>query len=161
MTEQELKDLGLSGEQLKAALESLSEDRAPKSVLDLILARHKKDIDDLKTANELDLNKLATEFTSFKRAAAVTAALYKAKARNPETVKPLLKSFLEKAELDGEGVKGLSEEIKKLAEGKDTKFLFGGEAKIIGAVPGESRDGLPGASWSATLEDAVKSAIDR
>ena len=34
---------------------------------------------------------------------ALNAALAGAKARNPETVKPLLKTFLEKAELDGDG----------------------------------------------------------
>ena len=48
---------------------------------------------------------------------------------------------LDKAELDDEGkVKGLDDQIKKLAGAEDSKFLFevGNKKTIKGAVPGET-----------------------
>jgi hypothetical protein len=72
---------------------------------------------------------------------AVTAALTGAKAKNLKAVRALLD--LEKAELDGETIKGLADQIKKLQEAEDTKFLFDAattQTKLKGAKPGESGD---------------------
>jgi hypothetical protein len=73
---------------------------------------------------------------------AVTAALTGAKAKNLKAVRALLD--LEKAELDGETVKGLADQIKKLQEAEDTKFLFDDDSsqqtKLKGVKPGESGD---------------------
>jgi hypothetical protein len=73
---------------------------------------------------------------------AVTAALTGAKAKNTKAVRALLD--LDKAELDGENVKGLADQIKKLQEADDTKFLFDSAAstqtKMKGVVPKEGTD---------------------
>ncbi|MGL5511718.1 MAG: phage scaffolding protein [Sporomusa sp.] len=66
---------------------------------------------------------------------AVNSALTGAKAKNLKAVRALLN--LENAELDGESVKGLADQIKKLQEDEGTKFLFGSDkAKFTGFVPG-------------------------
>ena len=66
---------------------------------------------------------------------AVNLALSNAKAKNAKAVRALLD--LEKAELDGETVKGLDKQIEKLKE--SDAYLFEGDAKpnVNGAKPGE------------------------
>lgn len=59
---------------------------------------------------------------------AVNTALAGAKAKNLKAARALLD--LEKAELEGETVKGLSAQIKRLRGDEDTKFLF--EASVPG-----------------------------
>ena len=63
----------------------------------------KKQIAELQDANKTSGEAHAAELKQLRFDAALNAALAGAKARNPETVKPLLKAFLEKAELDGDG----------------------------------------------------------
>lgn len=83
----------------------------------------KKQIEDLQTENatvkanhESELNQLKIDF-------AVEKSLTAAKAKNIRAVKALLE--LGEAKLDKDGnVKGLDEQIEKLRNGDDTKFLF-------------------------------------
>ena len=80
--------------------------------------------------------------------------LFKAGAKNIKAAKALIVD-LDKAELDGENVKGLADQIKKLQEDEGSKFLFedrGGQLK--GFVAGQKRDDAPvtlgdGASYAA------------
>ena len=80
----------------------------------------------------------AAEINTLKINNAVDQALMSEKALNMKAVKALLD--LEKAELDESGtVKGLADQIKKLKDAEDSKFLFGSSApNIKGAKPGES-----------------------
>ena len=120
----------------------------------------KKQIADLQAANKEGAEAHAAELKQFRFDAALGAALAGAKAKNPETVKPLLKAFLENAELDDSGaIKGLGDEIKKLAEGADTKFLFDAapaqqKPGFRGLAPGEGKDGQ---TTPLTFEEAVRS----
>ncbi len=88
----------------------------------------------------------AAELKALKISNAVELALTGAKARNNVAAKALLGDFLAKAELDADGtVKGLADAVKKLAEGKDTAFLFespGG--RLRGAKAAEKGDGGEG-----------------
>lgn len=76
---------------------------------------------------------------------AVELALSDAKAKNVKAVKALLD--LTNAELADDGsVKGLSEQIKKLAKAPDSSFLFAGETKqpgLKGLNPSEGSDSTP------------------
>ena len=76
---------------------------------------------------------------------AVGLALSAARAKNAKAVRALLD--LDKAELDEDGtVKGLSDQLKKLAAAPDSGFLFEtGDKKndFAGLKPGERSDGKP------------------
>src|SRR5574344_2115696 len=85
-------------EQLKASIKQLQDDNAA--------AKSKYDAD-LKTM-QIDN--------------AVERALLSSGARNTKAVKALLD--LSKAELEGEGVKGLMEQVAKLKSDENSKFLF-------------------------------------
>lgn len=101
----------------------------------------KTEIANLQEANKTAKAEYETRIKQMQIDNAVTAALTTAKAKNVKAVRALLD--LEKAELDGETVKGLAEQIKKLQEAEDTKFLFeAAEAKpkVKGASPAESGD---------------------
>jgi hypothetical protein len=122
-----------------------------------------KQITDLQLANKMLAEAHAAEINQFKLDTAVNSALTAAKARNPETVKPLLRAFLEKAELDGDAVKGLDDEIKKLAAKEETKFLFdaapaGGKPAFRGVKPGEGTDGGIDAESQAQFEARLAAA---
>lgn len=128
-----------------------------------------KKINELQEANKAKDEQHQAEIKKMKFDAALNAALVAAKARNPETVKPLLKAFLDKAELDGDSIKGLDDEIKKLVESEDTKFLFA-ESKqdskpgFRGIKPGENQnknDKPGGTEQPKTLFDAVKAAYEK
>lgn len=119
----------------------------------------KKQITELQTANKASDETHANEMKALRFETALNTALTTAKARNPDTVKPLLKAFLEKAELDGDGsIKGLNDEIRKLTEDTNTKFLFDVQSQdkpgFKGLVPGEKKDG--GQSTPLTMADAIK-----
>ena len=88
----------------------------------------------------------AAEMKALKINNAVELALTGAKARNNVAAKALLGDFLAKAELAEDGtVKGLAEAVKKLAEGKDTAFLFESSAgRFKGAKAAEKGDGGEG-----------------
>ena len=127
-----------------------------------------KKITELQVENKTKDEQHQAEIKQMKFDTSLNAALSAAKARNPETVKPLLKAFLDKAELDGDSIKGLDAEIKKLTEAEDTKFLFAeakqdGKPGFKGVKPGENPNkDKPGGTGEApkTLFDAVKAAYD-
>lgn len=120
----------------------------------------KTQITTLQSENKTKDEQHQKEIKQMKFDASLNSALTLAKARNPETVKPLLKEFLEKAELDGDNIKGVNDEIKKLVEGEDTKYLFNTETKpgkgFKGVKPGEKKDGVAGDEKPATLADAIR-----
>ena len=82
----------------------------------------KTKIEDLQKENKEAQEAHEAQVKQLKLNSAVEKALLSAKAKNTKAVKALLD--LEKAELDGETVKGIDEQIKKLQEGDDSKFLF-------------------------------------
>jgi hypothetical protein len=100
----------------------------------------KKEIAELQEKNKASDEAHAAEVKALKVGAAVDAALAAAKAKNMKAAKALLE--LEKPELAEDGtVKGLAEQIKKLAAADDSKFLFeeaGKKPTIKGAKPAET-----------------------
>jgi len=98
----------------------------------------KTDITNLQTANAEKDKEHAAEIKALKVNAAVEAELAAAKALNHKAVRALLD--LEKAELGDDGkVKGLGEQIKKLAGADDSKFMFGPTKLVMkGAKPADS-----------------------
>lgn len=105
----------------------------------------------------------AAEIKKIKIENAVDKALVEAKAINPATVKPLLAAFLEKADLDDDGtIRGLGDEIGKLAKTEGTSFLFKAEdtaAAISGASPAGSTSVNPttkAGAYETRLADARK-----
>lgn len=107
----------------------------------------------------------AAEIKKIKIENAVEKALTDAKAINPATVKPLLAAFLEKADLDDDGtIRGLADEIGKLAKAEGTSFLFKADdttttSTISGASPAGSSSVNPttkAGSYETRLADARK-----
>jgi len=99
----------------------------------------KTKITELQTENKTKDETHAEEVKQLKIDAAISAALTAAKAKNEKAAKALLEP--EKLELADDGtIKGLDEQVKKLTESDDSKFLFEGEkkTKLKGAKPGES-----------------------
>ena len=95
---------------------------------------------------------------------AVEKALLVSKAKNIKAVKALLD--LDNAELDGENIKGLEDQIKKLQEGEDTKFLFdiddGNKQSFKGVKPGEAKDGGGSGNVKPTsLAEAIQSHLTK
>lgn len=121
----------------------------------------KKTITDLQTQNATEKANYDAQMKKLQVDTAVEKSLIAAKAKNTVAVKALLAEFLGKAELDGENIKGLDDEVKKLVESEDTKFLFNVETKpgkpaFKGINPGEKKDGTPGTEKPSSLADAVK-----
>lgn len=102
----------------------------------------KNQIATLQTDNANAAKAHADELKRLKIDTAVELALAGAKAKNIKAVKALL--MLEKAELAEDGtVKGLDEQIKKLASANDSSFLFESpdtQKDFKGYTPGESGD---------------------
>ena len=101
----------------------------------------KQEIEQLQQSNKEKDTNHALEIRKLKLDNAVDSALTAAKAKNVKAVRALLD--LDKAELSEDGtVKGLAEQIKKLSEAEDSKFLFESSTtpKMKGAKTGE--DGL-------------------
>lgn len=106
-----------------------------KSVEDL-----NKTIEKLQEDNKIAKQNYEKEVKELKIANAVDMALTNAKAKNKIAVKALLKD-LDKAEILEDGtIKGLSDQIKTLAEAEDSKFLFETETTptFTGATPAPS-----------------------
>lgn len=104
----------------------------------------KVEIEKLQNENKAAQEKYDADMRKIQIDNAVEKALLGAKAKNIKAVKALLD--LEKAELDGENIKGLEDQLKKLTESEDSKFLFDiGETKpnITGVKPGERKDTKP------------------
>ena len=195
MTLEQLMAMGLTEEQAKKVMESLDGNFVTKSRFNEVntelkqsketvkkrdeqLEELKKSDADAKTLQE-QIEKLQAEnkakdeahqkeITQLKFDGVLTAALSAAKAKNPETVKPLLKAFLEKAVLDGEEIKGLDDELKRLSEAEETKWLFDAKPEqdskpgFRGMKPGENANKQiqDGGSTPKTLADAVKAAYE-
>lgn len=121
------------------------------------------EIDRLQGENKATKEKFDADLKKMQIDNAVEKALIGAKAKNIKAVKALLD--IEKAELDGESVKGLDDQLKKLQESEDSKFLFDAtDSKnqniFKGIKPGEKKDGTPGqGNAPATLADAVKAHL--
>lgn len=118
----------------------------------------KKTITTLQTENTTKAAAYEAQLKQLQIDNAVEKALTNAKAKNIKAVKALLD--LDKAELDGETVKGLEDQLKKLNSAEDTKFLFDTETKpdkptFKGFVPGEKKDGVT-TEAPTSLADAVK-----
>ena len=117
----------------------------------------KAQIEKLQEENKAAKEKYDAELKQIQLDNAVEKALIGAKAKNIKAVKALLD--LEKVELDGETVKGLDDQIKKLTEEEDTKFLFdvtGEKPNFKGIKPGEKTDKPGGDDQPKTLADAIK-----
>lgn len=107
-------------------------------------AELQKKIEDLQTENKTAKADYESKIKQIQIDNAVESALVAAKAKNNKAVRALLD--LEKAELDDSGVKGLVDQIKKLQETEDTKFLFDAadQQTFKGAnPPGESSQKTP------------------
>lgn len=90
----------------------------------------KKQIESLQAENKKSADKFQKEIQQIQINNAVEKALTGAKSRNNKLVMPLLTEFLKTAQMDEQGnISGLSDEIKKLTEADDTKFLFESSAK--------------------------------
>jgi hypothetical protein len=102
----------------------------------------KKQIETLQAENKTKDETHAAEIKQLKIDAAVSAALSAAKAKNEKAVKALLELDPAKVKLLEDGtIEGLADQIKKLTEAEDSKFLFDTETKktqIKGAKPGET-----------------------
>lgn len=180
MTKEELMALGLTEEQAAKVLEGykgyvpktrFDEVNEAKKKAEAIVAERDKQLEALKKASgdaealKAEIAKLQDEnkavadrYKADLKALLVNSIverdLFKAGAKNIKAAKALLVD-LDKAELDGENVKGLADQIKKLQEDEGSKFLFedrGGQLK--GFVPGQKRDDAPitlgdGASYAA------------
>lgn len=123
----------------------------------------KKQIEALQNDNKTKDEAHAAEIKQIKIDAAVDKALADAKAKNPKAVKALLD--LAKAEISDDGtIKGLDAQIKTLSEAEDSKFLFdtnntqNKNQNSKGFVPGQKKDGVPGASseYETRLAEARK-----
>lgn len=153
MTKESLMEMGLTEEQAAKVLQQLEGAFVSKAEFDTVNA-------ELKTTQK----KHDAEMKAFRKESAVVEALRSAKAINPETVKPLLAAFLEKAELAEDGtVPGLSDEIDKLVKAEDTGFLFRTDAPALPVVSGAAPAGSVTASpdtkltgYEARLADARK-----
>ncbi|WP_438349926.1 phage scaffolding protein [Paenibacillus sp. FA6] len=184
MNKEQLMAMGLTEEQADKVLAGIGT-TIPKSRFDEVndakkkletdLVARDKQLEDLKKVDaeglQAQIEKLQGENTTAKEQheaqikkiqidGAVDRALTGAKAKNIKAVKALLD--LDKAELDGETIKGLEDQLKKLQEGEDSKFLFDAQSttqqpKFKGIKPGESGEGQPGGGTQpSSLAEAVK-----
>lgn len=97
------------------------------------------EIQRLQDENKAKQEKYEAEVKQIKIDNAVHLALTNSKAKNLKAARALLD--LENAELDGDSVKGLDEQLKQLMESEESKFLFDTEVKtpaLKGASPGQS-----------------------
>lgn len=178
MTKETLKDLGLTTEQVESVWKGISDDFITKSRFNEVNTELKqskdtlkerdsqletlkkstgnveeltKQIADLQAANKTQSDTHAAEIKQMKFDSALNSALVGAKAKNPDTVKPLLKAFLENAELDGDSIKGLDKELEKLTKDTNSSFLFDAKTesktRFKGVTPKE------GSESSANEED--------
>ena len=183
MTKEELIALGLSEEQAGKVLEGYKGyvpksrfdevNNAKKAAEDTVKERDKQ-LEDLKKAsgdsealkaqiaqlqadNKAAADKYAADLKAVQINSAVEKELTAAGAKNLKAVKALLEG-LDKAELDGENVKGLADQIKKLKEEEGTKFLFEEKPGLTGVKAGQGGK-VPDpktAGFAARLDEARK-----
>lgn len=98
----------------------------------------KQDYDLLQEEKTKNDNEYKQQIREIKLKSGVEKALNSAGAINQKVVIPLLKEFLDKAEIDEKGnVNGLEEQIKQIKDNADTSFLFKElENTIQGKTPG-------------------------
>ena len=187
MKKEDFLKLGLTEEQATKAAEASAEELKgfiPKSRFDEVnevkkrleedLKKRDQQLEELKKLNpeklQEEINRLQEEnkqaqkqyeeeLNKIKLENAIEKALITVKARNVKAVKALLD--LEKIELDGETVKGLDDQIKKLTEGEDTKFLFDvadEKPNFKGIKPGEKTDKISD-EQPKTLADAIRTKL--
>lgn len=187
MTKEQLAAMGLTEEQANKVMESLNGNFVTKARFDEVNTAKKqleadmktrdtqleelkkstgdaeglkKTITELQAANAVKETELATTMKRMQMDHVVDKALLTAKAKNTKVVKVLLADFLEKAELDGENIKGLDNEIRKLTEAEDSKFMFDRETQkqptFKGIKPGEKNNKTPSEGAPNSLADAVK-----
>jgi len=185
MTKEQLMAMGLTEEQATKVMESLNGNFVTKARFDEVNTAKKqletdvktrdtqleelkkstgdaealkKTITDLQTQNTTEKANYDAQVKKMQIDNAVEKSLIASKAKNTVAVKALLAGFLEKAELDGENIKGLDDEVKKLVEAEETKFLFNVETKpgFKGIKPGERKDGTPGGNAPTSLAEAVR-----
>lgn len=101
----------------------------------------KKQIETLQNDNKTAKAKYEADLKNLQINGAIEKALIGAGAKNMKAVKALLN--LEGAELDGENVKGLAEQIKALQTAEDSKFLFSEPAAKFKGVKGGEGSGNP------------------
>lgn len=185
MTKEQLVALGLTEEQAEKVVAGFGS-MIPKSRFDEVNDANKqlkddikdrdKQLEDLKKVDAEGLQKKIEELQQTNKSnqdaydakikqmqidSAVEKALVGAKAKNTKAVKALLD--LENAELDGESIKGLEDQLKALQESEDSKFLFNTESPkpntLKGFKPGEKGNEPPGGGGTqpTSLFDAVKS----
>ncbi len=183
MTKEELIALGLNEEQAGKVLEGykgyvpktrFDEVNAAKKAAEDTVKERDKQLEDLKKAsgdsealkaqiaqlqadNKAAADKYAADLKAVQINNAVEKELTAAGAKNLKAVKALLEG-LDKAELDGENVKGLADQIKKLKEEEGTKFLFEEKPGFTGVKAGQSgRTPDPKtAGFAARLDEARK-----
>lgn len=102
----------------------------------------KQDYDLLQEEKTKNDNEYKQQIREIKLKSGLEKALNNAGAINQKVVMPLLKEFLDTAEIDEKGnINGLEEQIKQIKESEDTKFLFKETTNTIqGKVPGETLD---------------------
>lgn len=100
----------------------------------------KKDFESLQSAKDKNDNEYKQQIREIKLKSGVEKALNKAGARNQKVILPLLKEFLQKAEIDETGnIKDLDEQIQQIKENEETGFLFKEDIDMIkGKIPGET-----------------------
>lgn len=102
----------------------------------------KQDYDLLQEEKTKNDNEYKQQIREIKLKSGLEKALNNAGAINQKVVMPLLKEFLDKAEIDEKGnINGLEEQIKQIKDNTDTSFLFKETTNTIqGKVPGETLD---------------------
>ena len=102
----------------------------------------KQDYDLLQEEKTKNDNEYKQQIREIKLKSGVEKALNNAGAINQKVVMPLLKEFLDTAEIDEKGnINGLEEQIKQIKDNTDTSFLFKETTNTIqGKVPGETLD---------------------
>ena len=105
-------------------------------------AKLKQDYDLLQEEKTKNDNEYKQQIREIKLKSGVEKALNNAGAINQKVVMPLLKEFLDTAEIDEKGnINGLEEQIKQIKDNTDTSFLFKETTNTIqGKVPGETLD---------------------
>lgn len=99
----------------------------------------KKDFESLQSAKDKNDNEYKQQIRDIKLKSGVEKALNKAGARNQKVILPLLKEFLQTAEIDETGnIKDLDEQIKQIKDNEETGFLFKEDNMIKGKIPGET-----------------------
>ena len=149
-------------EELKQSREDVKErDKQIEGLKSVDAEGLKKQIETLQEENKQKEKDHKEELKAIKLNNALELALSTAKAKNVATVKPLLKDFMDKAEFDGDKVKGLDEAIKSIKEADETKFLFEGTKepqRRIQDPQGSSGDN--GGSKPASFGEAIANAIN-